>query len=1156
MKRPPLNQRVSRRPGGFALIVTLSIMILLVVIGVGMLSLSVISLRRSTAGEARQVAEANARMALILALGRLQAAAGPDQRATGAADMAPMPSGSGGSPGPVRAGLVQPKSGTRFWTGVWKNTQVPKKIFTQNPTPELVDWLVSGGEEKPIGPDHAAISMNRDGTTSDPETTVVLVGQGSAGTSAAAADSYVAVPLLDVKNPRDELIGRYGWWVGDEGVKTRLNLPTPSENEIVTAANIGSRGGGWEVVSGFGDYPNPGAGDESTLGRVLTVSAAALADPNLVGANSALKLAFHDTTADSRGLLTNQHYGGLKLDLTRYLEDGFPDQPANPAIETASKTGNIIPISVARERGLRWEKMRNFAKLREKVSGGTLEVRPATDDDELTIAPVILDFRLLFGAQFVAASGDQYKIYPCAKVAVALANPYPHTLKWDSELEFEVFNESPPGNLPSRIFDAVGQPAFIPSSGRGGKSGGEAAVFNHTIFTIPAGSLAPGEALAWTMASPVQRPAGHTSELKVALSPFSRANPGNFENCIIMAHNSLNPAAERQIDVRESWTTSLISVELRHSGSEFRRTPILRKVDRIELDNGFFSEARRPASYRWATLVKQPFPLQIFSFQLSQPGADYASILPSRRLGLRNSTLRTFQDFNLQGQTFVRPIAGYLPPPYFMESTDSLSQLPPFPTAGQTGPSFTRNLALSPLSWGFANNTGPKSVILFSPPQEMVSLAQFQHADLTADDRGPSIGHQPGNAVGNSYYSPFVKRALSSQRRKDYVVIGSPNPSAVQGDVRTYFDQSYLLNSVLWDTYFLSTIGTGQTPGNQRIAANPRILEIVPGRASGELRDATLAAKHLWVEGAFNVNSTRKDAWLALFATSRTLKLPVDLGDADGTMFPRSLDQTAPAASDLPSGNGDDSWSGFRRLTNQQLEDLAEEMIRQVRLRGPFTSLSQFVNRSLVDIKNDPEHLGRSGALQQAIDESGLNLSPNRNDSGFRRLNAGRDRVTLLSDGKLPAADMTGSDPSVFREDPADEYPVWAPQSRDDNPGNTASILADRPMLLESKLRPEQGFRSTNIPGWLSQADVLQVIGPVLSARSDTFRIRAYGEAVDKSGVIRGRAWCEAIVQRTPSYVDPTDSADRRDTELTSINARFGRRFDIVGFRWLSADEI
>ncbi len=66
-----------------------------------------------------------------------------------------------------------------------------------------------------------------------------------------------------------------------------------------------------------------------------------------------------------------------------------------------------------------------------------------------------------------------------------------------------------------------------------------------------------------------------------------------------------------------------------------------------------------------------------------------------------------------------------------------------------------------------------------------------------------------------------------------------------------------------------------------------------------------------------------------------------------------------------------------------------------------------------------------------------------------------------------------------------------------------------------------------------------------LTTRSDTFRIRAYGDAVNPVDATRveARAWCEAIVQRIPELID-------------SPNGPFGRRFVITYFRWLGPDDI
>jgi hypothetical protein len=92
---------------------------------------------------------------------------------------------------------------------------------------------------------------------------------------------------------------------------------------------------------------------------------------------------------------------------------------------------------------------------------------------------------------------------------------------------------------------------------------------------------------------------------------------------------------------------------------------------------------------------------------------------------------------------------------------------------------------------------------------------------------------------------------------------------------------------------------------------------------------------------------------------------------------------------------------------------------------------------------------------------------------------------------------------------------------------------------------------------YLMQGDLLQSLAPVLQVRSDYFRIRTCGEALDASGKVVARAWCEAFVQRTSDYVDPQDDAHLATAELRSnMNQTFGRNFRIVSFRWLNISEI
>ena len=105
---------------------------------------------------------------------------------------------------------------------------------------------------------------------------------------------------------------------------------------------------------------------------------------------------------------------------------------------------------------------------------------------------------------------------------------------------------------------------------------------------------------------------------------------------------------------------------------------------------------------------------------------------------------------------------------------------------------------------------------------------------------------------------------------------------------------------------------------------------------------------------------------------------------------------------------------------------------------------------------------------------------------------------------------------------------------------------------LEQTLKPAS--KAWGAASYLTQADVLQVLGPALTARSDSFVIRTYGDAVDASGKVLAQAWCEAVVQRTPQPLDPDDSG--LNPKLAGKPGDFGRRFIITSFRWLAPGEI
>ena len=91
------------------------------------------------------------------------------------------------------------------------------------------------------------------------------------------------------------------------------------------------------------------------------------------------------------------------------------------------------------------------------------------------------------------------------------------------------------------------------------------------------------------------------------------------------------------------------------------------------------------------------------------------------------------------------------------------------------------------------------------------------------------------------------------------------------------------------------------------------------------------------LEGAFNINSTSVDAWIAQLSSLRGKPIPNDGGSSFETPFPRFLNQ--------PEEN---TWNKIRFLTDDEITLLAHCLIEQIKLRGPFLSFSDFTNRRLI----------------------------------------------------------------------------------------------------------------------------------------------------------------------------------------------------------------
>lgn len=428
------------------------------------------------------------------------------------------------------------------------------------------------------------------------------------------------------------------------------------------------------------------------------------------------------------------------------------------------------------------------------------------------------------------------------------------------------------------------------------------------------------------------------------------------------------------------------------------------------------------------------------------------------------------------------------------------------------------------VSVGLSENSSIERAILFEAPpsrETLHSIGQLQHAPLyrwspfwqtlTTDlnrlrARMNSARYDnliPTYAIGNSLADPRIP--LGERSVQWPVPSTDPNLWGVNG---IHYDYSYLLNESLWDDFFFSTL-PASSADPQLNPENQRLLSLSDHSVGGPV-DFETSASRLLVRGSFNVNSTSEQAWRALLASfwGQSVLL-ADGSEVPGGDFSPVLRFNRPIGGQTGAGNFSDPsvYDGFTGLNRSQIEALAAEMVRQVKLRGPVNSLSDFVNRSL---DSSDDEFRRSGALASALQRSQTN-------------------------------------------DSLQEPSFSAITSDDAFPSGVAGLDAIS----------ETGWRTSGLPGWLTQADILSRLGSMLNVRSDTFKIRGYGESTDPTTGQVSRAWAEVVVQRKPYYIDSLpgfpgiDSPEIKPSDLTSQNnISFGRKFEVISFRWLDVQEL
>jgi len=1229
---------------GFALIATISVMVLLAMIALAIISLSTITLRGSSQDQATEIAQSNARMALMLAIAQLQEAAGPDQRITASAD--------------VLGGSITVTEGRAHWTGVWST----KDYDPKNPEErEFVRWLVSSPTDTEPSPSDEE----------DPDDFLIFDAAADDADPIAAAESSVKVPKVKVDKGSGKYAGAYAYWVEDEGVKADLswNEGDFSNDAQGQLARLSSASGpDYEAFGGpFGGrvtYPIKLDAGNSWLENMEKALSAV--DMPLVldagdGSRDWLRENRHNMTLGSLGVMSDVKLGGLRRDLSLAFEMDEEAQLAEWNSGSASFETNNLPTkflsqygefvgersgtdvmtgafsvdglttryvyannrsaglpfsediqaSSAVVRGPTWFALRDYANAYKRLTGtpgnysiasrptypngssransgngniieliGSLQPSLVYDGIDATggagtqrylekpyqsnYAPVRLGYTVVLSVMSVPDSAGGEKLALGIDPIFYLWNPYNHRLTAEKYLVH--YRTALPGQIKIWIDDRpvirenvrefIGRAAgFNPSN------------FNRITYTFRDIDLAPGEVkifsppLDGALASAGSRHPFNTDALPGAdLSATSGASItkfptswgeiklADFENITIgfgftnspdanFVHSSFPLLSANNNSFRTNNTSRGLNSSV--STPKFYFAPGVTALDKFEpeltITSADFDEGAAAGPYSSDSISGSKQFCGVFSILNSPanfegpeatPVEIFARFNPLAQAVFGNTNSNRVGSWNQEMVVINKNFGSN-----FTAALDATGIVLPAVSSTPGGRPDNGYWGNSYKGDGSGSLTGTVVPILDVPTGPIMSLAHFAHANLGVTSDEPLM------AVGNSFASLFIEPVSP---------YGVHPETLLDGRSPTIADSSWLLNDALFDRYYLSGIAPEFTLSGsyqqtedleytltrffgedyKEANANPALRPYLPGSvsASEAVEDLTsddgkgylkMGAYSL-INGMFNVNSTSVEAWKALLRANKGLDVSYAQGDtstgSDDTPYPKGA---APVSSDQAAAG----WGGLSRLTDSEIDTLAEEIVNQVKIRGPFMSLSDFVNHRLGD--SESENTRYMGALQAAIEDSGINDSVVGNASG-----------TTVDYG---SSGLSGSFASPI-----------------------------------SGARPT----TTGIATDITQADILMPLAPRLSARSDTFRIRAYGEALSDDGSeIIASAMCEAVVQRIPEYVDssddpwleayynpfedpPGDPRIEKESNLNLTNQKYGRKFKVVAFRWLSNTEI
>lgn len=1134
------------RARGFALLISIALMVLLMVLVVGLLGLSTISLRSSGRESEMMTARANARLALMLAIGQLQKELGPDQRIS-------APSGIF-----APEGEETPQIEHGRLTGVWtsRNDRLGRTTPDYDRDKSFRRWLVSSSEPD----DLERTSFAKDGKLEDE----IELAKGE------KAD-VVKAGRIPVNEASTSSRGRLAWWVSDENCKGFLNpssTPGATPPAVADILATTSTPGAYGVEAAAEGFP----ANTPEAAKVIThhETRLAMADGKYPETGY-----FHDLSPYPRSVLANVVKGSLREDLSLFMEqrtfDNMPAWPTATLNGPVGPNGKIALSDVDEYDVLSWKSLSHWMRLRNKVTmdngrptltafNGSSDVQPDEQVNQrwntgtLRPAPVLVRCLLFisYGTKPDATDPTKLAVRFNAYPVMTLWNPYnvdllvpEYNMLWTAmPMEHEiVVNGQVKGTFDWR---------------NGGAGNGVRPILDKPL------KLRAGEA---KMLSPVRW--NWFSAIKIHYAHYMDTVPFRYSQAFAggeWGNGGSGGGSETQITITGKASDRLeirTKVKLWENGGTafaagggYQSTFDIRG-NHCQEGDGAWPTYLWSSKLSWRYQADSPSPNKLSNSNANTTFGELSNA--PRPFMVMDAQLKALDEEDLPNKTWSQCIPGHC----FQGATNAGGKTP-FLASGyklsfesinsyQEASSYLQVVPDDPTHTYFGGSYSPmggQSYIsdIEIPMAPLTSLAQLQHLPQASIDNLYSSGFLMQNhAIGNSFASPGVASdSIKTNRGWPFWVdmYMNENGGTIRGQKfprptfleRPDIDRSYAANHMLWDDYFFSSMspkdGVLRSGGKVDLATvvkgfyeenkplpNERYRRYLSKPGADVVRELISsnkptgtahkkAAESLLVDGGFNVNSVSVAAWKTLLASGHRKSVAV-LDGKGGKPTVQSDNEYVVSRFTLPNGgsaddaSGPDSenlrWTGYRELDEDQIEELAEAIVRQVKQRGPFRSLGEFVNRRLGP-ESDERTL--SGALQAALDDEDVSINEDYRDS------------------KISESDLT--------------------ESRYTN--RSAAM----------------GSRYQGSPACVTQADLLGPIAPILNARSDTFVVRGYGEATDKDGKVTARAWCEAVVQRVPDYLDAkSDLPEIVVTALKSqVNRSFGRRFKTISFRWLSPDEL